>query len=102
MPRVADADTFVRVAAVAALSSPDLTAKDRTRVAKAIRVRFQEYKAALGLDTEAAPGETSFGEPKSAAEVARAMAHPPTMAQVAASARHFDPTPVTAGELFGD
>lgn len=90
-PRLADADTFVRVAAVAALNSPDLTAKDRTRVAKAIRDRYREYKAALGLDTETAPGGTSFDA-----------AQPPTFAAVAASSRHLDPTPVTAGELFGD
>ena len=102
MPRLADAETFVRVAAVAALNSPDLTAKDRVRVAKAIRDRFQEYKSALGLGTEAAPGGTSFGEIPTATEVARAAAHPPTLATVAAQARHIDPSPVTAGELFGD
>ncbi len=102
MPRVADAETFQRVAAVAALNSPDLTEKDRTRVAKAIRDRFTEYKAALGLATETAAGGTAFGTVPTAAEVARAAASPPTMASVAAAARHLDATPVTIGELFGE
>jgi hypothetical protein len=97
-PRLADAETFVRVAAVAALNSPDLTVQDRMRVAKAIRDRYREYKAALGLE-EAAPGGTSFGPPE---EVARMAARPPTLAEVASAARHLDARPVTAGELFAD
>ncbi|MGH2618785.1 MAG: hypothetical protein ACRDJC_26450, partial [Thermomicrobiales bacterium] len=74
LPRLADAETFVRIAAVAALNSPDLTAKDRVRVAKAIQARFKEYKAALGFDAESAAAGTPFGEPPSAAEAARAAA----------------------------
>ena len=98
--RVSDADTFIRVAAVAALSSPDLTARDRMRVARAIRDRYTEYKAALGLDTAGAP--TADGAP---AEMIREVAqrpHPPTLAAVAAEARGLEGTPVTIGELFSN
>jgi hypothetical protein len=94
-PRVADAEAFVRTAAVAALNSPDLTAQDRIRVAKAIRDRYREYKDALGMEAAAGGGETSFGGPLPGRK-------PPTLASVASTAEALDPTPVTVGELFGD
>ena len=93
--RVADAEAFIRAAAVAALNSPDLTAQDRIRVAKAIRDRYREYKGALGLEAGEGAGETSFGGPMMGRK-------PPTLASVAGTAESLDATPVTVGELFGD
>jgi hypothetical protein len=98
-PRVADADTFVRVAAVAALNSPDLTAQDRMRVARAIRDRYVEYKGALGL--EASTGGAAEAAPPVAADLARRVT-PPTLAAVAREARDLKAEPVSIGELFGD
>ena len=46
-PNVANAEVYVRSAAAAALGSPDLTVKDHVQVARAIRDRYTQYKAAL-------------------------------------------------------
>ena len=46
-PKLADADVFIRTAALAAVTSTDLTDKDRARVAKAIRDRYNTYKTAV-------------------------------------------------------
>ena len=82
-PKLADADVFIRTAALAAVTSADLTDKDRIRVARAIRDRYNAYKDAV------------FG--------AKALEQPPapTMAEVARAARGLDTAPVTVGELFG-
>jgi hypothetical protein len=84
-PNVAEAETFVRMAAAAALSSPDLTNKDRIRVARAIRDRYNEYKSAL------------LGEERSLRAPAA-----PTITEVADRALDMADTPVTLAELFGE
>jgi len=79
---VADAEVFIRTAAVAALNSPDLTVRDRPQIARAIRDRYTEYKAAVLV-------ERGLEAPT-----------PPTLAEVAVAARDLDPNPATLGELF--
>ena len=81
-PKLADADVFIRTAALAAVTSTDLTDKDRIRVAKAIRDRYIAYKEAV------------FG--------AKALEKPPAPAltEVAHASRALDPTPVSIGDLF--
>jgi hypothetical protein len=101
-PRVADADTYVRLAAAEALRSPDLTERDRRRVAKAIRERYQEYKAALDGGTPPPSGDVPLGMAPERRERERRVPRKPTLASVAATARDFDPSPVTVGELFAD
>lgn len=101
-PRVADADTYVRLAAAEALRSPDLTEQDRRRVAKAIRERYQEYKAALDGGTPPPSGDVPLGMAPERREHERRAPRKPTLASVAATARDFDPSPVTVGELFAD
>jgi hypothetical protein len=81
-PNVADAAAFIRAAAVAAMNSPDLTANDRVKVARAIRSRYDEYKTAV------------LGE---RALVAR---QPPVLADVARTAQEMDDSPTTVGQLF--
>lgn len=81
-PNVADAAVFIRVAAVAAMTSPDLTARDRVQVARAIRQRYDEYKAAV-------LGEKGIKRPRL-----------PVLADVARAARDQDAGPLTLGELF--
>jgi hypothetical protein len=80
----ADADVFIRTAVAAALTSPDLAIRDRTQVARAIRDRYQEYRAAL-------LGERSLE-----------VASPPTLADVALSAQQLDASPITVGQLFAE
>jgi hypothetical protein len=86
-PKLAEADAFVRSAAVAALNSPDLTAVDRMRVARAIRKRFTSYREALEQE-----------------RAARAISLPraPTILDVAESARGMSREEVTVQELFRD
>lgn len=81
---VANADAYIRSAVVAALNSPDLAARDRAQVARAIRDRYAEYKAAV-------VGERGLELPM-----------PPTISDVARLAQGLSATPVTAGELFPD
>lgn len=81
-PNVADAAAFIRAAAVAAMISPDLTAKDRVQVARAIRDRYNEYKAAV-------LGERGLKAPE-----------PPVLADVACTAHEMDTSPTTVGQLF--
>jgi hypothetical protein len=101
-PRISDADTFIRVAAVAALNSPDLSERDRIRVAKAIRDRYREYKAALGLEQAGAPDGATTGLSCHDDQQMCERCQPPTMAEVAIMAQHLDAAPVTVSELFGD
>jgi hypothetical protein len=81
-PRLADAEIYIRTAALAAVTSPDLTDKDRIRVARAIRDRYSAYKGAV------------FG--------ARVLmtTETPSLAQVARESRALEATPLTVGELF--
>lgn len=81
---VATADAYIRTAVVAALNSPDLAARDRTQVARAIRDRYAEYKAAV-------VGERALEAPT-----------PPTLWDVARVAPGMADTPVTIGQLFQD
>jgi hypothetical protein len=81
-PNVADAAAFIRAAAVAAMTSPDLTAKDRVQVARVIRNRYNEYKAAM-------LGERSLKAPK-----------PPVLADMARTAHQINDSPTTVGQLF--
>ncbi len=83
-PLVAEAEAFVRTAAASALTSPDLAARDRAQVARAIWDRYKEYKAAL------------FGERDLKAPT------PPTLAEVALAARDMDAVPLTPGQLFAE
>jgi hypothetical protein len=88
-PKVADADAYVRSAAVAALASPDLTDTDRFQVARAIADRYKAYKTALGLDGGSA-----------AVSKGLAFVTPPTLAEVARQASTYDAHPTTLGDLF--
>ncbi len=80
-PKVADGDLMVRIAIAAALNSPDLTTKDKPRVARAIRDKYTEYKKML------------LGK-------ALTLPKPPTLTEVAEEARKASASPVTAEELF--
>lgn len=79
---VAAAEVFIRLAATASLTSPDLAARDRAQVARAMRKRYTEYRSAL------------FGD--------RELKNPPApgLADVAVTARQMDACPVTVDELF--
>ncbi len=82
-PKMADAEILIRTAALAAVTSPDLTSLDRIRVARAIHDRYNAYKdAVFGLKALMAP-ET------------------PSLADVAHESQALDASPVTVGELFG-
>ncbi len=81
-PQVTEAEAYVRAAAAAALTSPDLAARDRTQVARAIWDRYRDYRAAL------------FGERGLKAPT------PPTLTEVALTAPDMDAHPLTLGELF--
>jgi hypothetical protein len=83
-PKLRDAEIFIRTAALAAVTSTDLTAKDRVRVAKAIRERYSNYK-------EAVFGAKGLEQPEA-----------PTLAEVGRASRAFDPSPVSVGELFSE
>lgn len=83
-PQVAEAEVFVRTAAAAALTSPDLAARDRTQGAHAIWERYKEYKSALF-------GQRGLKTPT-----------PPTLAEVALAARDMDTSPLTPGQLFAE
>jgi hypothetical protein len=82
-PQVAEAEAFIRTAAAGALTSPDLAARDRAQVARAIWERYKEYKASL------------FGERGLEAPT------PPTLTEVALTARLMDASPLMPEELFG-
>ncbi len=82
-PRVADADIYIQSSALAAVTSPDLTAMDRIRVAKEIHHRYEAYKDAVFGGKDLMAVET------------------PTLTEVARKSRDLDATAVTIGELFG-
>jgi hypothetical protein len=90
-PKLAEADAFVRSAAIAALNSADLTSADRMRVARAIRERFKAYREALEPK-----------DPKHPERDSRAFMLPPTMLDVARSARGMSGEEITVQELLRD
>lgn len=82
-PKEADADVFITSAALAAVTSQDLTDTDRIRVAKAIRQRYTDYKAAVF------GGGKGLHGPKT-----------PTLEQVAKDSLEFDASPISVGDLL--
>lgn len=83
-PPIEEAETYVRIAAAAALNSPDLTRRDRAQVARAIWDQYKEYKNALF-------GERGLKSPT-----------PPTLPMVALAAREMDASTITENQLFAD
>jgi hypothetical protein len=81
----AEADALIKTAAYGALTSPDLAARDRSQVARAIWKRYEEYKISLF------GGQRSLEEPVL-----------PTLSDVALAAREMDDSPLTVDELFSE
>lgn len=92
-PKVADADLMARIAIAAALNSIDLTTQDKPRIARTIRDKYTEYKDML-LGISAPTAKSLEAPPPPEAPT------PPTLTDVAITARGASASPVTTEELL--